>query len=375
MKDLLYISADSHVLEPGDIWSSGVSQKFKDAAPRVEYVDGKSCLIGEGLAGRPLSIAFAAGKRGENMDYNDTAWENRPIAGYDLAARMEAMAADGVSGEILYPTLGLNIFPLSDHALKRECARAYNRWLGDLAKRSGGHLLAVGLLTVDTDEFWEEDINYALEQGCTSIMPPAVAETPWNLPYYDRLFDIIADKNISLNFHIGAGGKLIRATGPGAALMNYFYTIEGVQTLCHTMLWSGKLDQRPNLRIGFVEAGIGWIGPMLEKMDDIWEQHNHWTRPKLSRPPSETFRRQCYGTFERDRLGLINRNFVGVENLMWATDYPHAESAWPDSLKLAERDFADIPEEDRVKIMSTNASNFFDWTPPDIKLYGRRDAA
>jgi predicted TIM-barrel fold metal-dependent hydrolase len=197
-------------------------------------------------------------------------------------------------------------------------------------------------------------------------MPPVIAETPWNLPYYDRLFDIVVDKNTSLNFHIGAGGKLIRATGPGAALMNYFYTIEGVQTLMHTMLWSGKLDQRPKLRMGFVEAGIGWIGPQLEKMDDVWEQHSHWTRPKLSCRPSETFRKQCYGTFERDRLGLLSRDFVGVENLMWATDYPHAESAWPDSLKLAEKDFEGIPEEDREKIMSTNAINFFNWTPPNI---------
>lgn len=374
MRDLLYISADSHVLEPGDIWSNGVSEKFKDEAPRVEYVDGKSCLVGEGLSGRPLSIGFAAGKRGENMDVDSTAWENRPIAGYDLAARLEAMEADGVSGEILYPTLALNMFSLTNPELKRECARAYNRWLGDFAKRSGGHLLAVGLLTVDTDEHWEEDVEYAIEQGCSVIMPPVIADTPWNLPYYDRLFDIIVDKDISLNFHIGAGGKLIRATGPGAALMNYFYTIEGVQTLMHTMLWSGKLDQRPKLRMGFVEAGIGWIGPQLEKMDDIWEQHNHWTRPKLSRRPSETFRQQCYGTFERDRLGLLNRDFVGVENLMWATDYPHAESAWPDSLKLAEKDFEGIPEEDREKIMSTNAINFFDWTPPNIKERAKKAA-
>lgn len=367
MTDLLYISADSHVLEPGDIWSAGVPQKFRDKAPRVEYVDGKSCLIGEGLAGRPLSISFAAGKRGENMDYNDTAWENRPLAGYDLAARMDAMEQDGVSGEVLYPTLGLNMFTLADVDLKRECARAYNRWLGDFAKRSGGHLLAVGLLTVDNPEYFEEDMHYAVEQGCHAIMPPVIAETPWNLPYYDRLFDIAVDMNISLNYHIGAGGKLIRATGPGAAMMNYMYTIEGVQTLAHTMLWSGVLDRRPTLRMGFVEAGIGWIGPLLEKIDDVWSQHNGWAKPKLSRKPSDTFRAQCYGTFERDKIGLENRNHVGVGNLMWATDYPHAESMWPDSLKIAERDFEGIGEEDRVAIMSGNAIKFFNWTPPMIK--------
>jgi predicted TIM-barrel fold metal-dependent hydrolase len=366
MKKLRYISADSHVLEPGDIWSSGVSAKFKDAAPRVEYVDGKSCLVGEGLSGRPLSIGFAAGKRGENMDVSDTAWENRPIAGYDLEARLEAMRADGLSGEILYPTLALNMFSLADGELKRECARAYNRWLGDFAKRSNGHLLAVGLLTVDSPDHWEEDVRYAMDLGCSVIMPPVIAETPWNLPYYDRLFDIVADAGISLNFHIGAGGKLIRATGPGAALMNYFYTIEGVQTLAHTLLWSGKIDQRPNLRVGFVEAGIGWIGPLLERMDDVWDQHKSWTKPKLSRRPSETFRAQCYGTFERDQIGLQTRERVGVENLMWATDYPHAESMWPDSLKIAEVDFEGVSEADREKIMSTNAMNFFGWTPPMI---------
>lgn len=367
MKDLLYISADSHVLEPGDIWTAGVSQKFRDRAPRVDYVDGKSCVVGEGLSGRPLSISFAAGKRGENMDYNDTAWENRPLAGYDLAARMEAMEMDGISGEVLYPTLGLNMFSLSDPELKRECARAYNRWLGDFARRSDGHLLAVGLLTVDDPDFFEEDMRYAVEQGCAAIMPPVIAETPWNQPYYDRLFDIAVDMDISLNYHIGAGGKLIRATGPGAGMMNYMYTIEGVQQLSHTMLWSGVLDKRPKLRMGFVEAGIGWIGPLLEKIDDVWEQHNSWARPRLSRRPSDTFRAQCYGTFERDKIGLENRHHVGVGNLMWATDYPHAESMWPESLSIAERDFAGIPEADREAIMSGNAIKFFNWTPPKIK--------
>jgi uncharacterized protein len=362
-----YISADSHVLEPGDIWADGVSAKFKDRAPRVKYVDGKSCLVGEGLAGRPLSISFAAGKRGENMDYNNTAWENRPVAGYDLKARMEAMQADGVSGEVLYPTLGLNIFPLTDKDLKRECVRAYNRWLGDFAKRSGGHLLAVGLLTVDHPEHFEEDMRYAVECGCSAIMPPVIADTPWNLPYYDRLFDIAVDMDISLNYHIGAGGKLIRATGPGAAMMNYMYTIEGVQSLAHTMLWSGVLDRRPKLRMGFVEAGIGWIGPLLEKIDDVWSQHNGWAKPKLSRRPSDTFRAQCYGTFERDQIGLENRHHVGVNNLMWATDYPHAESAWPDSLKIAEKDFAGISEEEQVAIMSKNCLDFFKWNPPTIE--------
>jgi predicted TIM-barrel fold metal-dependent hydrolase len=366
MPDELYLSADSHVLEPGDIWSTGVSAKFRDAAPRVEYVDGKSCLIGEGLAGRPLSISFAAGKRGQNMDYNDTAWENRPVAGYELSARLEAMAADGVSGEVLYPTLGLNMFTLADVDLKRECARAYNRWLGDFAQRSGGHLLAVGLLTVDNPEYFEEDMRYAVECGCSAIMPPVIANEPWNLPYYDRLFDCAVDMDLSLNYHIGAGGKLIRATGPGAAMMNYMYTIEGVQTLAHTMLWSGVLDRRPKLRMGFVEAGIGWIAPLLEKIDDVWEQHNGWAKPKLSRRPSDTFRAQAYGTFERDRIGLENRDHVGVGNLMWATDYPHAESAWPDSLKIAEKDFEGISEEDRVAIMSGNCSKFFNWTPPKI---------
>ncbi|HEX7857839.1 MAG TPA: amidohydrolase family protein [Sphingobium sp.] len=367
MSDEIYLSADSHVLEPGDIWVRGIPAKFRDSAPRVEYIDGKSCLTGDGLAGRPLSISFAAGKRGENMDYNDTAWENRPVAGYELAARIEAMQADGVSGEVLYPTLGLNMFSLTDPELKRECARAYNRWLGDFAKRSNGHLLAVGLLTVDDPEYFEEDMRYAVECGCSAIMPPVIAAQPWNLPFYDRLFDIAVDMDISLNYHIGAGGKLIRATGPGAAMMNYMYTIEGVQSLAHTMLWSGVLDRRPKLRIGFVEAGIGWIAPLLEKIDDVWSQHNGWARPKLSRRPSDTFRAQCYGTFERDRVGLELRNHVGVGNLMWATDYPHAESAWPDSLKIAEADFEGISEEDRVAIMSGNCMKFFNWTPPKIK--------
>lgn len=359
--DALFVSADSHVLEPGDLWVKGLPQDCRARAPKVVTVDGKSSFVGEGMTDRPLSIAFAAGRRGDDMDYNNTVWENRPAAGSDLKARLEAQDLDGVAGEVLYPTLGLNMFSLADPKLKRECARAYNRWLGDLAKRSEGRLIAVGLLAVDDPSTIEDDIREAVNEGCRAIMPPVVGAIPFNREVYEPLWKTAEEMRLPVNFHIGAGGELMKARGPGAAMINYMGTLEGLQNLAHTLIWSGLFVNHPGIKVGFIEAGIGWIAPLLEKLDDLWGQHGSWARPKLDKAPSEFFKSNCYATFERDHIGLDQRSRVGVKNLMWATDYPHAESSWPNSRAVAAEHFSGIPEEERNLILSGNVLRLYNW--------------
>lgn len=366
----VFLSADSHVLEPGDLWTAAAPAAYRDRVLRVVTEGGVSHREGEGLGYMPLSMSFAAGQRGEFAN-TETAWESRPAAGYDPAARLEAMAADGVAGEVLYPTLAMGLYLIPDADLKRVSMLAYNDWLADFVSRGGGRVVGAGMLAVDDPARAAADLVAVHDAGLRAAMVPAVAPVPYNDKCYEPLWEAAAGLSIPLSLHVSTGSTLLRAVGPGAGGMNFLNLAFDVQQSCQAMLWGGVFDRHPGLHVSFVEIGIGWIAPLVERMDDVWEQHRGWLKPGLSRPPSEQFRAHCSATFERDRAGIVTRDWPGVGSLMWATDYPHAESSWPHSRQVAEESLAGLGDDERRRIAGGNAAELYRWNPQDQALAGK----
>jgi predicted TIM-barrel fold metal-dependent hydrolase len=125
------------------------------------------------------------------------------------------------------------------------------------------------------------------------------------------------------------------------------------------MILGGVLDRHPGLRFGLVEVGVGWIPFFMEQSDDNYLRHRFWTRTELSMPPSEFWARQCYATFQVDPYGLENRDRVGVETIMWSSDYPHAGSDWPYARERIGNQLRNVPDADRRLILSENAQRFY----------------
>jgi Amidohydrolase len=93
-----------------------------------------------------------------------------------------------------------------------------------------------------------------------------------------------------------------------------------------------------------IEGGIGWMASVLRFMGYWWTDHHRWMEPKLDEPPSFYFKRHFWGTFEDDRAGLLTRELIGVDRLMWGSDYPHTEGKFPHSREQIVKDFVGIPE-------------------------------
>ena len=91
--------------------------------------------------------------------------------------------------------------------------------------------------------------------------------------------------------------------------------------------------------------------------DHLWEKHRYWTKSELEEPPSHYFRRQVFATFMEDPVGLRERHHIGIDNIMWASDYPHSETTWPNSKALTDEWFTPYGEEDKHKILWENAPN------------------
>jgi predicted TIM-barrel fold metal-dependent hydrolase len=361
-----YISADSHVLEPGDLWTQRVPASFRDRAPQIVTRDGASMFVGEGLNPQNVSVgmSFAAGQRGEVFTNTPEDWQSRPLAGYEPAARIEAMDIDGVAGEVLYPTLGRRIYACGDPALRRVAMEAYNEWLAEFCTATNGRAIGVGLVALDDPTTAEDQLGRLLDLGLRGAMLPTRPDMPYNDPGYEPLWAAAAAAAVPLSLHAGSGGaSLVQHRGPGAGGINYIQISLDMQFCCQSMIWSGVFERHPELFVIFVEIGIGWIAPLITRMDDVWEQHRGWMKPVLGMAPSEYFSRNCGATFERDYPGIRTLEWCGDARLMWATDYPHAESNWPNSIPDAVANLKELSPDARARIISGAVRELYRWDP------------
>jgi hypothetical protein len=88
-------------------------------------------------------------------------------------------------------------------------------------------------------------------------------------------------------------------------------------------------------------------------------RHRFWTHTELSMPPSAYWPRQCCATFQMDRYGIENRRRVGIETIMWSSDYPHAGADWPYARERIAMQLRDVPDDEVALILSGNASRFY----------------
>ena len=186
---------------------------------------------------------------------------------------------------------------------------------------------------------------------------------------WEPLWQAAAETGIPIGFHLGGGLRTVALSGPKAAHPGNI----GVRVSCSpvqmdealaAVIFSGALERYPSLKIVLAETGIGWLPYMLERMDDTYRKFldapDFWrseSRLALAVPPSAYFRRQIWATFQSDLAGMRLLDVLGEDRVMWASDYPHADSTWPDSQAAIEANFKSVPERARRRILCENAGN------------------
>jgi predicted TIM-barrel fold metal-dependent hydrolase len=157
--------------------------------------------------------------------------------------------------------------------------------------------------------------------------------------------------------HVGSSSKM-PATGPDAPpAVALTLTFGNAMASLTDWLFSGKLAQFPNLRLAYSEGQIGWLPYVLERANDVWEQHRAWAgvRETVPEPPSTYYYRSVYGCFFRDEHGIASLAEVGEDNITFETDYPHTDSTWPDTKKIASELLAGVDDAAVRKIVRGNA--------------------
>jgi predicted TIM-barrel fold metal-dependent hydrolase len=354
----LALSADGHVTEPTDLWSKNLPPSLRDQGPRAEIRDGMVALVVEDHLVRKMIPAPPDAAEGSAFDLEG--WgENDP------AARLEALASDGVSGEVLYPTMAFfTAYSIQDDGLQTAVCEIYNDWL--LGTFSDPHFAPVAILPSSKPGACARELERLAPRGLRAALLPAHSDVlPYNRREWEELWETAAGLGVSLSFHAGTGRHQAPLRGPGGAVTNYVVTVSGPLETASILCAAGILERHPALAVVMVECGAGWLAWALDAMDEAYREHEMFVKPKLEALPSEYFRRQGAVTFQCDPVGIRNRGSTGDRCLLWGSDYPHPEGTYPRSREVLEKQFEGVPQESVDRITWQNAAELYGLAVPD----------
>jgi predicted TIM-barrel fold metal-dependent hydrolase len=372
MAELQLISSDSHVSEPLDLWVERLDIKYRDRAPKVVVnPDGQegAYFVYEGYPPHNLAIGLGAGRTPEELATflkTGTYADARP-GGWDPAQRLPDMELDGVEAEVLYTTLGFRLFWLKDAGLQQACFRVYNDWLAEYCSYAPKRLKGLALISLYDPQAGAKELERCAKLGLKGAMiwcsPPA--DQPYSSEIYDPFWAVAQDLDMPVSLHAITGMERIQwEYGAEKRALRQTVTPHEIEKSFSILILSGVLERFPRLKIVSAENNCGWLPYYLQRMDRGFARFGPsgtvtpWPT-KLTLKPSEYFRRQMYCTFIDDSFGVASRHWIGVDNIMWSSDYPHTASTWPHSRDIIERDFKDVSEVEKRKIVRDNAAQLY----------------
>jgi predicted TIM-barrel fold metal-dependent hydrolase len=327
------VSADSHVVEPVEIWRGVLPDRVVDAGFGEEF--------------------------------------NVHPGGASPESRLMAMAEDGVVAEVLYPSRALPLFALEDAETQEECFRRYNDWLAEFCAPAPDRLLGVALLSVyDVDHAVDELARvHALGLRGVQIWQSPHPDLPLHSSHYDRLWQRAQTLSMPLSLHVLTGFDFSRkfsltalaaedvrpiwrvpASGADRAARAAAVARDLVSAMTLSasdavmeLLAGDVLERFPALRVVLVENEIGWLPHALERLDHCWARWNPDVDDPAATQPSARFGEQLFATFIRDRVGTRMLAWWGARGCMWSNDFPHSSSTWPHSHAVVAELLASLP--------------------------------
>jgi predicted TIM-barrel fold metal-dependent hydrolase len=362
---LAVISADSHVMEPADLWTARLDRGLRDQAPVVRANEGRPgySFHAPGLPPSPVSGAWGAGRSGEELkDHLEHAgYESARPSGWDPVERLKDQDVDGVAAEVLYATLGMRLFRMADGALQRSLFAVYNDWLAEFCAHAPTRLHGLGLVSLaDVDEGVRE-----LERCATLGMKGAMIwgyppdDRPYYLPGYDRLWAAAQDLGLPLSLHIVTGMGAESRVDFTAAAVRYMHLVHEIQRSISQLVLGGVLERFPQLRVVGAESDVGWLPHWMQRMDHGQAKFGAMMDVALTIRPSDYVRRQVWLTFTDDEVGAANLGAIGADSFMWGSDFPHTDSTWPDSRAVIEKNLTGVDGHVAGKILHDNAAALY----------------
>jgi predicted TIM-barrel fold metal-dependent hydrolase len=360
------ISADAHVIEPGDLFESRLPAGMRARAPKLEPWNGGSAWFVDDIQPVPFVASTTTGS-GYRVDHRRdveaaVAFDEVMPALYDPVERIKAQDADSVSAEVLYgyPYLWDAIKQVDDAEFRLECARAYNDWIAEFCSHDPNRLIGVGKIPTSSIDDARKELVRCIDElhlrGAAIDAWPDDSTGPAD-PSLDAIWEVANDAAIPVSLHYGLGESRSAPTAGIAAGMK-----PPMSNAALPMTASGVFDRFPNVRVVFAHGDAGWAFFWLEFFDNTYLRQRHLEFYKLERQdvfPSEYIRRHFWFTMQHDRTAVKHRRVFGTDHLLWASHFPLDASDWPDDRAQAMRVTEEVLPEDKHAILAGNAARLY----------------
>ena len=384
----MIISVDDHVVEPAHTWESRLPSKYREVGPRIvrrgiagmRYLGSgqryeidwdddappADCWVYEDLVVPHKRHVAAVGYPREELTVSPITYDEMRPGCYDPEARADDMLVNHVDGSLPFPTFprfcGQTFSEAADKDLALLCVQAYNdfmveEWCAD----SKGVNIPLCIIPL-----WDVDLAVAevTRNAARGVHGVAFSEIPAKLDlptihsgYWDPFFAVCAETATTVCMHIGSSSQMPLTSSDAPASVAVTLAFGNAMASMTDFLFSGVLVRYPDLRLAYSEGQIGWIPYVLERVDDVWEEHRAWggVGDTIPEPPSTYYFRQIYGCFFRDQHGIDSLDKVGEDNVTFETDYPHTDGTWPHTKEVAQKLMGHLPHETVYKLVRGNA--------------------
>jgi uncharacterized protein len=281
--------------------------------------------------------------------------------GWDPEARMADQDRDGVAAEVIYPSVGMVLCNHPDADYKKACFDAYNLWIAEFSGAHPDRLLGLGQTAMRTPEEGIEDLAKMKAMGLRGVMMPGfpVLED-YDSKIYDEFFEAAVSMRMPLSFHILTSREGIGNPPRGPRSNSFMSIIRGNQDIMGMFILGGVFERHPKLKIACVEADAGWVPHFMYRMDHAYDRHRYWLGMyQLSKMPSEYFRENIYTTFQDDWVAFKSADMLNPRRLMWANDFPHSDSTWPNSQELLRKHSQSLTEDEKTWILHDNVAELY----------------
>jgi len=380
----LVISADCHA---GGSWSAFreyLDPRYQDAFDRWCGAAGeRQRQLRARMGGDPLAEEFRT-----EFATDAHVRQTGLVAARDSERRLREQELDGVVAEVIYPDAGEgHKVPFGgglqqdqegedDPALLAAGARAYNRWLADLCVQAPERRAGIAVLTLHDVEAAVAEVGWARRAGLRGgvMIPAGTGPLPfYNHPRYEPLWAACADLDMPINCHSGSGYP---DYGPyrGSSAIWISEIVWFARRPLTFLIWSGVFERYPGLKFVLSEQNADWAPYTIQSLDRIYERQMFaQVRKELPHKPSEYWERCCFiGASMLSALECSMRHEIGVGNLMWGSDYPHAEGTWPHSRAALRETFMGVPSDEVRAMLGGNAARVYGFDVAKLEPIARR---
>ena len=383
------ISADDHVIEPANVWQDRVPSKHKEKAPRIVIAPQGEMALDDGVwvetpgTGEKMAawwhfenkryqikqMVACPGVPPEEVTMEGVTYDDIANGCYDPKARLSDMDINHVEASLCFPNYprfcGQLFSEADDLELGLLCVQAYNDWMIDeWCGDSEGRLIPLCIVPLWDPILAAEEIYRVAGRGCRAVawseLPSWLGQPGIHGDHWDPFFQACEATGTVICMHIGSGTRTVQTSPEAPTVVTANLIVCNSAASMIDWIFSGKFEQFPNLKLLYAESQIGWIPYFIERADDTWQTHQ-WAQGenRIPKPPSYYYRNHVYSCFFKDTVGIGLLDQIGVDNVLFETDYPHQDGTFPNSRKVAEELFGHLDQEEIYKIARGNAINLF----------------